>query len=230
VTTYVGGELDLFAHAENWKARLRREIAPFLVAPALEVGAGIGATTATLRPLVTGSWIGLEPDPALAARLGARRELTCLPVVGTLAAIEAHQSLQTVLYVDVLEHIADDRSEVDRAAALLAPGGRLVVLAPAVPSLYSEFDRAIGHHRRYSRRALLDLQPAGFELERVRSLDALGMFLNLGNRLVSKQSLPTLAQIRFWDRLVVPCGRLLDPLLGYRFGRSIVAVWRRRAA
>lgn len=226
MTRYVGDELDLFALADHWKARLRREISPYLAAPVLEVGAGFGATTAALRPAVAGSWTALEPDPDLAGRLAGRTDLDCVARAGDLGSIPAHERFRSILYVDVLEHIADDRTEVSRALQHLEVGGRLIVLSPAHQWLYSPFDAAIGHHRRYHRAGLLGLAPKSATVETARYLDAPGLLLNLGNRLLSRQSLPTRGQILLWDRLFVPLARVIDPLLGYHVGRSLLVVWR----
>lgn len=229
MTHYVGTELELFAQATNWKARLRTELEPFLEGPVLEVGAGIGATTAMLRPLTPGRWVALEPDPELAHQLAARPELDCEVTTGTLESLEPHATFRTVIYIDVLEHIRDDGAELARAARHLQPGGQLVVLSPAHQWLYSPFDAAIGHFRRYRRKDLLALTPAGCTPVRVRELDLLGALLSLGNRLVARQSLPRLSQVLFWDRLVVPLGRWLDPLVAFRLGRSVLVVWQRVA-
>jgi hypothetical protein len=132
-----------------------------------------------------------------------------------------------ILYLDVLEHILDDGAELARTASLLGPDGRLIVLSPAHPFLYSPFDKAIGHHRRYTRGSLQALQPPGLRLEVLTYVDSAGFLLSLGNRLVLRSAAPTLRQVRTWDRWFVPISRRLDPLLGYRFGRSVLAIWRR---
>ena len=132
-----------------------------------------------------------------------------------------------MLYSDVLEHIADDRGEVVRALARLRTGGQLVVMSPAHQWLYTEFDRAIGHERRYDTRSLRALTVPGTELVCLRYLDCVGIAASLGNRLVMHQHTPTLAQITTWDRLMVPISRVLDPLLGHRVGKSVLAVWRK---
>lgn len=227
MSRYLGEELDLFALAHHWKDRLTSEIASYLEAPVLEVGAGLGATTEALRHSVAGAWTALEPDPVLARRLADRQDLDCAVWAGDLAAIPPQERFRSVLYVDVLEHIAEDRAELATAFARLEPGGRLIVLAPAHQWLYSPFDRAVGHHRRYHRAGLLGLAPVGASVERVRYLDACGLLLNLGNRLISRQRVPTAAQIRLWDRFLVPLSRWLDPLFSYRVGRSLLVVWRK---
>lgn len=132
-----------------------------------------------------------------------------------------------ILYIDVLEHIQDDRAEMERAAALLRPGGRIIVLAPAHQRLYSPFDAAIGHYRRYSRSALSARTPEGSRIETIRYLDCVGIITSLVNRAFLRQRQPTLRQILFWDSLVVPLSRVLDPVFGIHLGKSVLSVWRR---
>lgn len=232
---YVGGELELFAAARNWKRRLARELAPHLGGNVLEVGAGLGGTTESLlQDADVGRWLALEPDPELFAELERKAESLDRRFAaevcarrGTLSDLEASERFDALLYIDVLEHIEDDRDELVRAAAHLEPGGKLVVLAPAHQSLFSEFDRAIGHFRRYDRRSLAALAPAGTELVALTYLDSVGWLASLANRLLLRRSLPTPAQIRVWDGVLVPLSGVLDRLLLGRFGKSVLAVWRR---
>ena len=86
---------------------------------------------------------------------------------------------------------------------------------------------AIGHVRRYDRRSLRRAVPSTLAVERIVYLDSVGMLASLGNRLLLRAALPTRGQIAFWDRWMVPLSRRLDPLLGRRFGKTIVAVLRR---
>jgi hypothetical protein len=142
-----------------------------------------------------------------------------------LVALRAPSLVSGLLLRDVLEHIEDDAAELRRAADRLAPGGHLVVLAPAHRALYTAFDAAIGHHRRYTRAGLLALAPAGLVPVRARYLDAVGMLASLGNRLLLRSATPTTRQIQLWDRLMVPPSRLVDPLLGFAVGKSVLVVW-----
>jgi SAM-dependent methyltransferase len=230
--TYVGTELDLFARANNWKGYLRRQITPFLGRDVLEVGAGLGATTLHLCRGEHDRWVCLEPDPGLARRLEASISAGGLPPccraeVGTIRDRPREPAFDTILYIDVLEHILDDASEVDRAMHLLRPGGHLVALSPAHQSLYTPFDAAIGHHRRYSKKSIAALTPPGLDLVRLRYLDACGMLASLGNRLILNQSMPASRQIAVWDGVMVRLSRLLDPVIGYSLGKSVFAVWKR---
>src|SRR5262245_19374624 len=162
---------------------------PYLGSRVLEVGAGIGGTTRVLCRGTEGRWLCVEPDAALAAQV---RELVsrgalprcCEARVGTLAELGDAGTFDTVLYVDTLEHIAEDRAELDRAAGFLDGGGHLLVLAPAHQWLFSPFDRSIGHHRRYTRRSLAAIGPGSLELVKLIYLDAVGLLASLANRVL----------------------------------------------
>jgi SAM-dependent methyltransferase len=145
---------------------------------------------------------------------------------GTVRALPADARFDAVLYVDVLEHIEDDAAELAAAARVLRAGGVLIVLAPAHEWLYSPFDRAIGHYRRYTRRSLAAVAPAGLRRLVLRYLDSVGLLASAGNRFLLRKSLPTVRDIARWDQLMVPLSRRLDPWLGYRLGKSVVGIWR----
>ena len=224
---YAGSELELFEKARNWKAYWRTQIAEFVRGEVLEVGAGIGANTLTLAGLNYERWTCLEPDAVLAARIelppGGRHH----PAAGTIEDLPADATFDAILYIDVLEHIEDDRREMARAADRLKPGGALIVLAPAHPFLFTPFDAAIGHVRRYTRASLRSTAPDSLRIEKLGYLDAAGLLASAGNRMVLRKSMPKAWQILAWDRLGVPLSRLLDPVFAGRVGKSVLGVWRK---
>jgi 2-polyprenyl-3-methyl-5-hydroxy-6-metoxy-1,4-benzoquinol methylase len=231
--SYVGTELDLFAGAVHWKSYLARQIQPYLGPEVLELGAGIGATTRYLCRGTHTRWVCLEPDPDLAVRLTQAIEANnlpacCKPAVGTLVDSSDLGEFDTLLYIDVLEHIEDDRDELVRAAGRLKSGGHLVVLSPAHPWLYTPFDAAIGHYRRYTKQTMKAVAPDSLELVRLRYLDAVGMAASLANRVLLRQAMPSRGQIALWDNIMVRLSRLVDPVLGYALGKSVLGVWKLR--
>lgn len=229
---YVGGELELFAEATNWKDYVRGQIKRYLGRHVVEVGAGRGGSTPRLCGGDHVEWVLLEPDPQLARQAEqlcreGRLPSCCRVVTGTLTDLPPNGLYDTLLYNDVLEHIEDDAGEFHLAATRLTPGGHLVVVSPAHSFLYSEFDRAIGHFRRYSRADLLRLNTPELRCLRIRYMDSCGMLASLANRLLLRQQMPSASQIRFWDRVLVRCSRAADCVMGYRLGKSILGVWQR---
>jgi SAM-dependent methyltransferase len=228
---YIGSELDLFASVLNWKAYWSREIRSYLCGDILEVGAGIGSNTRILDPGGAGRWVCLEPDPELNCQLIKKfRESKPLrayeTICGTLDSL-GDQQFDTIIYIDVLEHIDNDREELNHASSHLRPGGHLVILSPAHQRLFSPFDAAIGHFRRYDRPMLRKISPPSLRLEVMKYLDSVGLMLSAANMLLLRQSMPTKAQLQFWDHWIIPVSRVLDKLFLYSVGKTIIAVWRR---
>ncbi len=227
---YVGGELEVFAHAINWKKYWSSLISAHLRGDVLEAGAGMGTNTSFLKSPQTASWTCLEPDALLAAQMrenfaadAGLRE--CRIQIGNTETIIDTAKFDSILYIDVLEHIADDKAELQRASRLLRSGGSLIVLSPAYSWLYTPFDRAIGHLRRYGKRTLKASAPPDCRVEKMIYLDSAGLLASSGNRLLLKQSMPTLRQILFWDRYLVRFSRVLDRLVLHGFGKSILGIW-----
>lgn len=229
---YLGSELEVFRLASNWKNYWRKALSPYLGRRVLDVGAGIGATAENLAGGDYNRWIELEPDVRQAGEIRRLRDAGRIPPwfevrEGTLHSLSEHESFDTILYIDVLEHIEDDTGELWRASTHLEPGGNIVVLAPAHQYLYSEFDRRIGHFRRYNAAALRRLVPDGLKAHGLRYLDSVGMLANLANRMLLRSGCPTSGQIRFWDSIIVPVSRVLDPVLLHRVGKSIICVFHK---
>lgn len=222
---YSGSELELFSSATNWRGYWTQRITPFVSGSVLEVGSGIGSLTRLMSPLAR-HWVALEPDAHLASQIDLdENSSTVSVIVGTLRDIPKADKFDTILYADVLEHIEDDATEIRHAIQHLNSGGNLIVLAPAHQSLFSPFDEAIGHYRRYSSRQLLALAPVDGTVTRLEYLDACGLLASVSNRLLLRSDMPTRAQISFWDRYLVPISRRLDRLLRGRLGKSVLLVW-----
>jgi SAM-dependent methyltransferase len=132
--------------------------------------------------------------------------------------------------VNVLEHIPDDVAALRTMAALVRPGGAVVLIVPAFPSAMSSFDWAIGHQRRYTRSSLrAALRAAGLVVEQLRYVNPIGLVGWYVTVKVLGRSPHNGALLRIYDRTVVPLARLLDRLPA-PFGQSVFAVARVPAA
>ena len=213
--SYPGAELCLFRSAVRWKSYWFSRISKFVRGDVLEVGAGNGNNTHFILPQVTPrSWTCIEPDLLLFRQLSefgvVPRSYPLKVVNGTVEQIDQSEQFDSILYLDVLEHIEDDKAELDKVVAYLRPSGYLIVLAPALPYLFSRFDEAVGHHRRYTKDTLRELCPTGCRLLQVEYLDSCGVIASLVNRYFLARSLPSHNQVQTWDRLVVPTSIVID--------------------
>ncbi len=180
---------------------------PFIGQRVLEVGAGHGAMTRFFygRELVVAG----DRETAYVDRLrnsfrrrpGMTVEHVDLEKDASLAL--ARYSFDTVTLINVLEHAEDDVAMLRRAHALLVPGGRVVVYAPAGRELYGAMDRGVDHRRRYEREELVaKLQQAGFEVEHVSFHNRIARLAwRINSKVLQRKSLPS-GQSRMFDRLV----------------------------
>jgi cyclopropane fatty-acyl-phospholipid synthase-like methyltransferase len=230
--SYIGNELELFSHAKIWKNYYGNLIRPYLTGKVLEVGAGIGSTTDHLCSGRQERWICLEPDTQLFEQLEKKisaRQLPdcCEAIQGTTEDLPPGEKFNAIIYIDVIEHIEKDAEELDRAANLLEEGGHLIVLVPAHQFLYSPFDKAIGHYRRYSKKMLKAAGPQRLQLQSIKYLDSTGLMASMVNKIFLKQQYPTLRQIRFWDRVMVRLSRITDVFTAYNLGKTVVGIWKK---
>ena len=230
---YVGLELDRFAQVVNWKAYIKSEIGHYIKGHVLEVGAGIGGITGILFNGWEKSWTCLEPDKDLFNRLTksldnspSKKSEFPKAIKGNIDHPALNRKFDTILYIDVLEHIENDALEVKKAAQKLEKDGVLIVLAPAHQCLFSPYDDKVGHFRRYSKNQLIKIRPPGTRLLCLRYLDCVGSLASLGNKVILRTGIPTKNQIIMWDRLMVPLSRIFDSVFGHKIGKSIYIVWQ----
>jgi glycosyltransferase involved in cell wall biosynthesis len=204
-------------------------IRPYVGRRVLEVGSGTGVMT---RYLATREHVvATDIDPQYVELL--RRTYADNPKVDVQAldlarlaenGLPRHQ-FDTIVCSNVLEHVEDDRGALSAMRDLLAPGGRVVLVIPALRALYGSIDEAIGHHRRYTRDEIVHkLADAGLTVEHLSFFNLLGVagwFLNA--RILRRRSVPGV-QARLNDRLV-PLLRL-ERRLRPPFGMSLLAVGR----
>ena len=221
--------------AKNYFAWQSRLVVRELGRRVVEVGCGIGNFTALL--LDREAVIALDREEACIAALRERfpgranlQALVCdaaSPEFRELACFRP----DSVVCVNVLEHIEDDAAALGAMAEILAPGGAIVLLVPAFEALYGPIDRNLGHYRRYRRGRVLDLARAtGLEIRKLHYVNAAGCFGWWINARILKRQTQSDAQIAIFDRWMVPMLAALEAAVRPPFGQSLLAVLTRRVA
>lgn len=137
--------------------------------------------------------------------------------------LEFDKKFDYIYSIDVLEHIEDDKAVLKLIYDKLNHGGHFFLYVPAMMNLYSEFDKSIGHYRRYSKSEILDkLKFVGFEIKISQYHEILGYFTSLANRLLfPKNKSLNLFFVKNYDRFVVPVSYFLEKFIPVFFGKSI---------
>lgn len=229
----VGAEtLRRMAGLEPYNRWLHDRFDAYLGQRILEVGSGIGNQTCYFadRERVVAS----DVDPFYLERL--RQRFTDRPNVrfasfrfpldAEARADLAAERLDTIVCLNVLEHIERDAETLQDFSAVLSPGGHLALLVPAMPVLYGTLDRHLGHFRRYQRDPLAALlATSGFVVDDIRYVNRLATFgWWLSSRVLRARVLPQ-------DQLAM--FRWMMPLLRFEerhppsFGLSLLALARR---
>jgi SAM-dependent methyltransferase len=226
--TYMRAELDAMVRARNYYRWLLNQFRPYLGAHVVEIGAGIGTFSAALlnEPVVRTLTL-VEPAANHVAVLRPRfRDDARVRVVqgyfdeGTLDA-----SADSVVLVNVLEHVASDAALVRAIARSVTANGTLLLFVPALPFLYGTLDREFGHVRRYTRPALRALlHGAGFRHSRIHYVNAAGAAAwFLTGKLLRRRTLAP-ASVAWYDRWIVPWLLGFERYIAPPFGQSLLAI------
>ena len=229
--SYSGTELASVATADNYYRWIMRMFGGAVRGRVLEVGAGLGTVGEwLLRQPGTEELVLLEPADnlfaALARRFAGRAGVST--VKGYLDEVDLGGPFDTIVLINVLEHVADDASVLARAYGMLRPGGSLLLFVPALPALYGTLDAQFEHYRRYTRAGLArSLRAAGFPDARLRYVHAVGIAgWLLAGKLLRRRTISP-AAMRLYDRLVIPWVAALENVVAPPIGQSLLATARR---
>ena len=226
------GMLDALSQTPRFNRWMADSIRPWVGARVLEIGAGMGNLSRHLAPRRQ-LYIATDIDAEHLARLRVRFQLRpnvklmrCdLGVPADFVPLAAQAD--TVICLNVLEHIEDDAAGLANIATALSPGGVAIVLVPQDPRLYGTLDKELRHFRRYSETELRTrLEAAGFTVERVLYFNRItrpGWWLT--GRVLKRRNSSRLA-LWFFDRLVW-LWRRIDRFLPWP-SISLIAIARKR--
>lgn len=227
--SYFGRDLEAMSFARNYHGWIVEEFQPYIGGTVAEVGAGTGNFSELLLQHAA-RLVSFEPSsnmyPALRARFAESRNVeTVNSPLG--AASDRFGAFDTVVYVNVLEHIEDDAQELSLAFKALRQGGHLLVFVPALPFLYGELDRNVGHVRRYYKRDLVArAQASGFRVARVRYFDFAGILPWYVAFVLLRRPI-TGTKVDLYDRFVVPLMRRIERHVTPPIGKNLLLIARK---
>jgi glycosyltransferase involved in cell wall biosynthesis len=225
--------LRRMARLAPYNAWLDARFRDFVGDRVLEVGSGVGNQTRYF--LDKARVVASDIEPHYVRELTTKFEgLPHVRVASFRFPLDAasredllQERIDTIVCLNVLEHIEHDDATLADFASVLAPGGRLVLLVPAMPSLYGSLDVHLNHFRRYDRPALLDaVTRAGFDVRTIRYLNRPGVFgWWLNSRVLRRRVLPRgqLAAFR-WIQPLLSLEERSEP----SFGMSLLVLATKR--
>jgi len=228
---YPGQELAAMDHADNYHRWILDLFRPYLGSRVVEVGAGIGSfSRVILEAAQVQQLTALEPAanlfPILSDRLQTNPRAQALPLY--LDAWQPGEAPDSIAAVNVMEHIGDDEQFLRDAYRVLAPGGTVLLLVPALPWLYGKLDSQLGHFRRYVKPELATkLKAAGFRVERLHYVNFSGILSWYVTAKVLQRTTIPASNVQFYDRIVIPVVRRLEALVTPPVGQNLVCVGRK---
>ncbi len=223
---YPGKELENFDKAKVWRFYIYRQIKKYISKSVLEVGAGIGSFTSNYIHLSKNITLTeTDKNNFILIKKKFKREKFLIYNKETKKLKKKYDS---IMYLNVLEHIKNDKKELEIATSKLKKNGFLIILVPAHNELYSKFDKAVGHHKRYNLNFFKKLKIKKTKLEKLYFLDFMGYFLYYINKIFFKnETYPSQFKIFLWDKIFTPITIVIDKLFLYKVGKNILFVLKK---
>jgi len=229
--------LEAVGEMTNYQDWIYSCIAPHIGAEVLEAGCGNGNLTKLIMHSSTlRHYVGVDHNKALCEELrnqlyiGANErqdvswDIVNLDLEDSQLLSLGVDNFDTIVCLNVLEHIKDDDLLLRKFHPLLVPGGKLILFVPAFQWLYGNIDTIVHHFRRYRRTALmLQIQKAGFRIAETRYINALGMLAWIWHSKILRLAVHRRSEMRTWDRFV-PALRWFEERLPIPFGLSLFFV------
>jgi len=223
-------DLAQMARASNYLQWQFDLIKPYVTGDTLEIGGGIGNFTTRLAS-VANQLVSIEPNAYCYRQLDKSVVgINNIKIFKCVAEeLDSHlgpaRKFDTVVCMNVLEHIADDRSATASFARYLKPGGRLILQIPALSFLFGEIDRRLGHYRRYNKDSAAALfTNCGLRPVKLRYFNFAGVWAWLWNAHVTKAISQSDLQIRIFDKGIVPWLATVEHLLPPPVGQCLLAI------
>ncbi len=219
--------------AHNYMKWVLDPFRPFIGKHVLEVGMGHGGYVDNIPHLHSYTGLDIAQDLVLALQLKyPDRHYVSVDITSPVLQRELNgKKYDTVMCLNVLEHIEQDRGAIQGMIGALQSGGHLMIFVPAFQFLYSEMDKLAGHYKRYTK-ADFRLLFAGMPVQIVKShyfnaLGGIGWWINKLNKPKTLNDPSVNGQLAFFDKWLIPVARVFDFVMRPFFGQSLVVIIRK---
>lgn len=226
---YFGKDLEAMSFALNYHKWILDEFKAFIKGDVAEIGAGIGDVSKMLLNFDITSLSSFEPSKNMFIQLS--KEVRGLNKVNAYNLFFDDKiddnTFDTVIYINVLEHIEKDLQEIKNVYRTLRKGGHVLVFVPALPFLYSDFDAKIGHFKRYMKNDLMTIaHNVGLEIVKLNYFDLAGIIPWYLNFVVFKNGMNA-RSVNSYDKLIVPIMRRVEQVITAPIGKNLLLVARK---
>ena len=226
--TYFGRDLEAMSFAKNYHDWIMEEFYPFIGDYVAEVGAGTGEISKLICKHPVSKFVGFEPSenmfPLLKTNLEDYKNIDVVNSCFGEACGKYENKFDSIFYINVLEHIQDDKKELEYIRYALKDKGYLLIFVPAIPWLYSRLDGLLGHFKRYRKNELGQMiENAGFDLVKIKYFDIAGIVPWYVVYVLMKRVMTT-NNVYQYDRYVVPLMKRLESIVSPPIGKNILLV------
>ncbi|HEV2827150.1 MAG TPA: methyltransferase domain-containing protein [Pyrinomonadaceae bacterium] len=232
---YPGRELEAMDCAANYHRWILEIFEPFLGDHLVEVGAGLGSFSQLILERHRCQTLSLiEPsnrmyEDLVANAQGLSKTTRIYTYHGTFPQcaplVKSNQAPDSIIYVNVLEHITDDKLELEAIRETLSPSGHVFLFVPALAWLFGAFDERVGHLRRYTKSEVEEkLKAAGFKITLSKYFDFPGIGPWWVKYCLLRSATMEPAGVRLYDRFVVPAARRIESIISPPLGKNVIAI------
>ena len=226
---YLNEVLEFFDISDNYRSYQIELFGNYVGKEILEVGAGRGKIIEILAQNSEKQFTLLELDKNFFDILNKKFNSKNIKVLEERTQNIKENKFDTIFYLDVIEHVEDDKFELDTAYNLLKKNGHLIIIVPAFQILFSKFDQKVGHFRRYRKEFFKRYSDEkNLKIKKLVYFDFLGFFIILFSKLLNlTNSKKTTLGIKIWNFLI-PLSRLIDKITFHSIGKSIVCIYEKK--
>jgi len=228
---YIGEELENFKYASLWRKYTISKIKKYLKGKkVLEVGSGIGSFSEILLKYVDELTL-LEPDKEYCEILKKKfKNSDKIKEIHNGTISEINKRYDAIIHFQVLEHIEKDNEEILNNLNMINENGYMLICVPSFMSLYSKFDKSVGHHRRYVKQDFLNFNLGKSFIKKMIYIDSSGYIVYKLFKIFLNTDYPKKFMIIIWDKIFIPISFILDWLLKYKIGKNLIAVIQKKSS